>query len=104
MVEAADGLVANPAPAHADPTPHVPEAPRSHPVRRRLVGLTAAAVAAVGSVGMITTSATAVPGDVLYPVKRGVESVQLALHRGDTSRGEFQLDQARERLAEAWWL
>lgn len=104
MIEAADVLVVDPAPAHADPTPHVPAATRTHPVRRRLAGLTAAAVAAVGSVGMITTSATAVPGDVLYPVKRGVESVQLALHRGDTSRGEFQLNQARERLAEAWWL
>lgn len=104
MTEAADVLVAHPAPVHADPTPDVVPADRTHPVRRRLVGLTAAAVAAVGSVGMITTSATAVPGDVLYPVKRGVESVQLALHRGETSRGEFQLDQARERLAEAWWL
>lgn len=104
MTEAVDVLVTNPTAVRADPTPRVNVTTRTSPVRRRLVGLTAAAVAAVGSVGMITTSATAVPGDVLYPVKRGVESVQLALHRGETSRGEFQLDQARERLAEAWWL
>jgi hypothetical protein len=37
---------------------------------------------------------------MLYPVKRSVESVELALHRGDASRGTFQLAQASERLAE----
>jgi hypothetical protein len=102
MAEAADVLVAQPHAAPTEPTTITAEPGR--PVRRRLVGLTAALVTAVGSVGMISSSATAVPGDVLYPIKQGVESVQLTLHRGDTARGEFQLDQARERLAEASWL
>ncbi len=104
MVQAAEVLVAHPAPAVVEPVRRPAPAVPAHPVRRRLVGLTVAAVAGLGSIGMISSSATAVPGDVLYPVKRGVESVQLALHRNDTSRGQFQLDQARERLAEARWL
>jgi hypothetical protein len=38
---------------------------------------------------------------MLYPIKRSVESVELALHRDEASRGSFQLRQASERLAEA---
>lgn len=72
-----------------------------HPVRRRVAGLTAAALASAGVVGLVSTSASAVPGEMLYPVKRSVESVQLALHQDDGSRGAFQLAQASERLAEA---
>lgn len=76
-------------------------APRTHTVRRRVAGLTAAVLASVGTVGLVSSSASAVPGEMLYPVKRSVESVELALHRGDASRGSFQLAQASERLAEA---
>ena len=75
--------------------------PRTHNVRRRAAGLTAAALVSVGTVGLVSSSASAVPGQMLYPVKRSVESVELAMHRGDTSRGTFQLAQASERLAEA---
>lgn len=76
-------------------------APTQHPVRRRVAGLTAAALASVGVVGMVSSSASAVPGEMLYSVKRSVESVQLALHHSDGSRGAFLLAQASERLAEA---
>ena len=58
-------------------------------------------VASAGVVGIVSSSASAVPGEMLYPVKRSVESVELALHRDDASRGSFQLRQASERLAEA---
>ena len=77
------------------------EAPTKHPVRRRVAALTAAALASVGVVGMVSSSASAVPGEMLYSVKRSVESVQLALHQSDESRGAFLLAQASERLAEA---
>lgn len=104
MAEAADVLVAAPARPATDhavaPHPH----PRRSPRRRRLAGLTAALVAGTATVGMVASSASAVPGDVLYPVKRGVESVQLAVHRDDAGRGQTQLDQANERLREAWTL
>jgi hypothetical protein len=100
MAEAADVLVAPARPAPAAPA----EAPNRSPRRRRLATLTAAIVAGTATFGMVSASASAVPGDVLYPVKRGVESVQLALHRDDASRGQAELDQAAERLQEAWSL
>jgi hypothetical protein len=76
-------------------------ATRPRSARRRVAGLTAAALLSVGTVGLVSSSASAVPGQMLYPVKRSVESVELAMHRGDASRGTFQLAQASERLAEA---
>ncbi|GAA1741119.1 DUF5667 domain-containing protein [Aeromicrobium alkaliterrae] len=82
----------------ARPVVHVP---RTTGLRRRVGRLSAAAIVAVGGVGIIASSAQAVPGDMLYNVKRGVENVELALQRSDESRGQLQLDQARERLAEA---
>jgi len=77
----------------------VPRTRRRH--GRRLAAVATALVASIGAVGMAASSASAVPGDLLYPVKRGVENVQLVMHRDDASRGEFKLQQARERLAEA---
>jgi hypothetical protein len=97
MADAATVLVATP------PTPRRPVAvePAPSAARRRLAGATAALVASAGVVGLVASSASAVPGEMLYPVKRSVESAELALHRGDASRGSFQLAQASERLAEA---
>jgi hypothetical protein len=97
MTEAETALVPMPAARHAVAAP----TRETHPVRRRVAGLTAAMVASAGVVGVVASSASAVPGDMLYPVKRSVESVELALHRDDASRGSFQLRQASERLAEA---
>lgn len=74
---------------------------QTHPIRRRVAGLTAALMASAGVIGLVSSSASAVPGEMLYPVKRTVESVQLSLHRDDASRGTYQLAQASERLAEA---
>jgi len=97
MTEAATVLVPLP------PTPRkaVAAPTRSRPVRRRLATLTAVLVASGGAVGVVASSASAVPGEMLYPVKRSVETVELQLHRDDASRGSFQLAQASERLAEA---
>ncbi len=96
MADAPEHLTAHPRPAAT-----VVAAPRTSGVRRRVARLSAAAIVAVGGIGIVASSAQAVPGDMLYGVKRSVESVELALHRSDASRGEFQLEQARERLAEA---
>ncbi|MEH3033378.1 MAG: DUF5667 domain-containing protein [Aeromicrobium erythreum] len=98
MAEAATVLVAAPA---ADRAPVTRRPERSHPARRRLAGLAAAAVAALGGVGLVTSSASAVPGDTLYSVKRGVENVELSLRRGPESQGAYQLERATERLREA---
>ncbi|MRK00390.1 hypothetical protein GEV27_02530 [Aeromicrobium sp. S22] len=91
--------VLEPMPGAARPAA-TPARPRS--TRRRLAGLTAALVTSAGAVGLVASSASALPGEMLYPVKRTVESVELtALHHGDESRGSFQLGQAEERLTEA---
>ncbi|MCD9200069.1 DUF5667 domain-containing protein [Aeromicrobium wangtongii] len=71
------------------------------PARRRVARLTVALVATAGAVGIVASSASAVPGEMLYPVKRTVENVELQLHRDDASRGAFQLEQASTRLSEA---
>ncbi len=93
MVEASEVLV--PLPAERPVRPVRPAR------RRRVAAATAAALVGLGTVGTVSSSASAVPGDLLYPVKRGVENVQVTLHRDDASRGEYRLQQARERLAEA---
>lgn len=82
-------------------TRRIPLLRPSYAVRRRLAGATAAFVGAAGFVGLVGTSAQALPGDMLYPVKRGVENVELAFHQDDLSHGQFRLNQASERLAEA---
>ena len=96
MTEAATVLV----PAPATPRRPTPRATTT-PHRRRGRSLVASMIAAAGVVGIVASSASAVPGELLYPVKRTVESVELQLHRGDASRGSFQLARATERLAEA---
>ena len=98
MTEAATVLVPPP------PTPRAVAPARAEvrrPVRRRVATITAALITSAGAVGIVASSATAVPGDMLYSVKRSVESVELQLHRDDASRGAYQLSQASERLAEA---
>lgn len=77
-----------------------PEPVRTAPGRRRLAAATAVFVFAGGGVGLVATSAQALPGDVLYPVKRAVERVDLALHSGNRDDGRILLDQASTRLAE----
>lgn len=70
------------------------------PARRRIAVGVAALVTAFGMVGLTGASASALPGDALYPVKRGVEVAELSLRRGDDSRGAFELERATRRLAE----
>lgn len=97
MAEAASVLVAQP----SDVRPPERATPAPHPVRRRLAGLTAAAVASVGAITLVNSSAQALPGEMLYPVKLGVENVQLTLKDEGAERGSYQLDRASERLREA---
>ena len=96
MADAATVLVVTAKPAHVHSRQSV-----AHPIRRRLAAATAGVLATAGVIGIVASSAQAVPGEMLYPIKRGVESIQLATHRSDDARGSFQLSQATERLAEA---
>jgi hypothetical protein len=79
--------------------------PALRPVRRARVritiaGLAAAVVVALGGASAIAASSSALPGEPLYGLKRSVERVGLAMHRGDSSRAEFHLKLATRRLAE----
>ena len=55
----------------------------------------------LGLGSMASASASALPGEALYPVKRATEQVELAFHRGLADRGAFQLELAERRLEEA---
>lgn len=94
MLAAETELVAAPPPVR-----RVPAAPT--PLRRR-VGTLAASLAIVGgTAGMAVAAQGALPGDPLYPIKRGGEQVVSALGIGEDSRGEAALAHAATRLDEA---
>ena len=78
-------------------------APAGRPVRHavRHAVATVTALTLVSGVGAAAASTHAVPGDLLYGLKRQVEGVQLALAFGDLAEGRELLDQAGARLAEA---
>ena len=51
-------------------------------------------------VGVAAASASALPGDALYPVKRGLESAQLALTLNPAARATLQAELSARRRAE----
>lgn len=67
--------------------------------RGHRVATTLATVLA-GGVATAVASTAALPGDVLYPVKRGVEEVRLAVSLTDAARASTELALARERVEE----
>lgn len=64
----------------------------------------AAAVGAVAIIGASTSIAvaaqSALPGEMLYPVKRLLESAETGAHLSDSGKGSSLLDNAADRLAE----
>ena len=77
--------------------------PFERPHRRRRLALTLiAAVITVVLLGgaAVAASASALPGDVLYPVKRAVERIELTIHSDPASRARLHLQYAQRRLAE----
>ncbi len=58
-----------------------------------------AIVAASGSMAM--ASQAALPGDVLYPVKRAMENAHTNLQSGDAAKAETLIAHAQARLDEA---
>ncbi|MEU8709856.1 DUF5667 domain-containing protein [Streptomyces sp. NPDC048565] len=78
---------------------------RLRPRSRWAKGLTAGGltvgVAAGAFGGVAAASSDALPGDSLYPLKRGMEDISLGMASGDADRGKVYLDQASTRLSEA---
>lgn len=68
---------------------------------RRLVAAASAVVLLGGTAGMATAAQSALPGDALYPVKRGIEKAEAGLSLSSAGRGRDLLQQAGARLDEA---
>ena len=86
--------------------PARPGAPADEPtalpgprVRPRFA-LAAALAAVLVAAGLVMASGSALPGDLLYPVKRGTEQVQLAFVFGQHAKGRRYLALARTRAEE----
>ena len=66
---------------------------------RRRVGAVAASLVIVGgTAGVAAASGGALPGDPLYPVKRGTEQVGTSLSLGAAQKGRSELSHAATRL------
>ena len=79
----------------------LPARPRTSTRRdRRLVAVATATILLGGTAGMAAAAEHALPGEALYPVKRGIERVETRLSGSDAGRGRDLLDQASGRLAE----
>jgi hypothetical protein len=75
--------------------------PRRRGVRERRLALLASSFVLVGgSAGMAVAAQDALPGDALYPIKRGLENARADLARDDDAKGHDLLTQADRRLAE----
>ena len=79
--------------------PSAPSAP-ARPRLRNAVATVALAAVVTGA-GAAAASTRALPGDVLYGLKRQIENVQLALAGSELARGRELLEQADARLGEA---
>lgn len=98
LMDAADTLLV---PAEADLAPVVPLHVPATTRRQRRISLAAAAFVVVGgTAGMAAAAENSLPGDVLYPLKRGIESAQVSLNSSEAGKGLDLLDQAGTRLSE----
>jgi len=86
----------------ATPTRTVTSLPEERLRRRnRRLGTIAASLVVVGgTAGMAAAASGALPGETLYPVKRGIEQVTTAVRIDDASQGKALLGQAATRLDE----
>ncbi|MER7761234.1 DUF5667 domain-containing protein [Streptomyces sp. NPDC097619] len=75
--------------------------PRSRWSKGIAAGGLTVGVAAGAFSGVAAASTDALPGDSLYPVKRGMEDIRLTMADDEGDRGELYLDQASTRLHEA---
>jgi hypothetical protein len=76
-------------------------APRVRRRNRRLAAAVSGVVLVGGSATMAVASQSALPGDGLYPIKRGIESAHAGLTFDRAGRGEVLLSSASTRLDEA---
>lgn len=98
LLDAADTLLL---PADAPLAPVVPLHASPAARRQRRISIAAAAFVVIGgTAGVAAASENALPGDPLYPLKRGIESAQVSLNSSDSGRGQDLLRRASTRLSE----
>jgi predicted transcriptional regulator len=68
--------------------------------KKAAVVLLAAALALGTMIETAAASTNALPGELLYPVKRAIEALDLAIHRDPVSRAKLHLEFAQRRLQE----
>lgn len=67
---------------------------------RRVAVAAAAFVVVGGTAGVAAAAENALPGDALYPIKRGLESAQVSFKTSDAAKGHDLIKQAGTRLDE----
>jgi Domain of unknown function (DUF5667) len=67
---------------------------------RRLVAVAASMVLLGGTASMAAAAQKALPGEALYPIKRGIEQAQAGLSMSSAGKGRDLLNQANDRLDE----
>jgi hypothetical protein len=67
---------------------------------RRLVAAASAVVLLGGTAGMAAAAQNALPGEALYPIKRGIERAEAGLSLSPAGKGTDLLHQAADRLDE----
>jgi hypothetical protein len=67
---------------------------------RRLVAAASAFVLIGGTTTMAAAAQGSLPGEALYPIKRGIEQAQVGLSLSPAGKGEDLLSQASDRLTE----
>jgi hypothetical protein len=75
--------------------------PRRKGSRERRLALVASSLVLVGgTAGMAAAAQSALPGEALYPIKRGIEQAQAGLATDPATKGKDLLDAADSRLVE----
>nr|MBA2775033.1 hypothetical protein [Nocardioidaceae bacterium] len=82
------------------PAPVVVGDRRTTPARRALSAAAAACIVVGGGGAVAAASQTALPGESLYPVKRGIERLEVSTAGSSAGRGQEYLEQAENRLSE----
>lgn len=86
--------------AEADREPAPPPSLAARRIPRAAIPVLALVMVLSSSGVAVAASQGSLPGDVLYPVKRGTERAQLMFARDPVTRAELQLSFARTRLDE----
>lgn len=100
VAAAATELVAQPAAADAALSERLTVSPRRSARDRRLAAALGGLAIVGGTTSMAMAAQSALPGDVLYPVKRVIEDAHTSVARGDDAKGTTLLENASSRLDE----